>query len=333
MIRLLKILVALVVLWSAWWLFAGYGTRAAVSGWFDEQRARGWQAEYADIATRGYPIRHQTRLTHPVLADPATGVAWRADWLTLESPAAQPGKQALRFPETAQRISYFDQTFELVASDMRAGLHVNPAAAFELSDLAFQSGAWAIADGSGPLMTGDSAELSMTQHSEARDTYDIRGDVPRLTLAQNARGAVQASTLPDQIETLTLKMTVQFARPWDMSAITENRPQPRMITLDLAELRWGKLQLLSAGRLEIDGGGVPTGTLTVKAENWREMLAIATQTGALPAELAGAAENTLKALSRLGGNPNALDVKLTFKKGRVYSGILPLGPSPRIILR
>ena len=86
----LGLVVGLVLAWSLWWWIAGFGVRTGVAAWFEDQRARGWQAEYAGIATSGYPARHSTRLDQPALADPATGVAWRADWLTLDSPAARP---------------------------------------------------------------------------------------------------------------------------------------------------------------------------------------------------------------------------------------------------
>ena len=143
------LLVGLVLAWSLWWWIAGFGVRTGVAAWFEDQRARGWQAEYAGIATSGYPTRHSTRLDQPALADPATGVAWRADWLTLDSPAARPGHQVLRFPDTVQRLSYFDQTYGLVAQDMRAELRVAPAAGFEMAQMGFQSGNWALTGGRG----------------------------------------------------------------------------------------------------------------------------------------------------------------------------------------
>ena len=76
--QIVRLLVVLAVLWSAWWWGAGYMTRSAVSQWFATQADEGWQAEFSSISTTGYPIWHRTRIAYPTLADPQTGVAWRA---------------------------------------------------------------------------------------------------------------------------------------------------------------------------------------------------------------------------------------------------------------
>jgi hypothetical protein len=63
------------------------------------------------------------------------------------------------------------------------------------------------------------------------------------------------------------------------------------------------------------------------------MLSLAEAAGALPGGIASQIERGLSALAGLSGNPNAIDVELTFKDGRMSFGILPLGPAPRLILR
>ena len=59
---------------------------------FDAQQEHGWQADYAAMSTSGYPLHLITALDNPALADPATGIAWQADWLHLQSPAIWPGE-------------------------------------------------------------------------------------------------------------------------------------------------------------------------------------------------------------------------------------------------
>ncbi len=333
MIRVLKIAVALAVLWSLWWLAAGYGVRTGIANWFAEQRDRGWQAEYGQLQTSGYPSAHHTRLEQPTLADPNTGVAWRADWLDLSSPAARPGQQTVLFPDTDQRLSYFDQTFQLNAAAMRADLHVSPSASFQVQTMTLSSADWIITGPKGPLLSGECANLSMTQ-AETPETYTLQGQIDALQLLDAGHEVIPvAQALSTQADALSLDATIRFSRPWDLTAISQARPQPRMIKLSLAQMKWGNLELLAAGQLDIDPQGTPTGALTIKAENWRDMLAIATKTGALPNELAKPLEQVLTLLARTGGNPQALDIKLTFRNGRMYSGLLPLGPAPRLLLR
>lgn len=333
MIRLLKILVALGLLWSGYWYAAGYGLRTGITRWFAAQEARGWQAEYADLATSGYPLRHINMLTSPALADPANGTAWQADWLMLDSPAVWPGRLTLRFPATPQRLSYFDRTAVIVAQDMAAALHLHPGIALELDRLALTSGPWEIASPDGELLGGGSLTLAMDQTAEpASYRYDI--DVADFTPGAGLRRLASATeSLPASFQTLSVDMTVTFDRPWDRRALEERRPQPVEIDLKLAELHWGGMQVMAAGGVTVDEQGAPTGSITIKAENWREMLVMAQSAWNIPQKAVDTVERGLNLLAGMGGNPNYLDVQLNLRDGWVALGPIPLGPAPRLILR
>lgn len=333
MARLLKILIAAGLIWSAYWYAAGYALRRGVSNWFIAREESGWQAEFADISTTGYPLLHVNTLTSPALADPATGTAWQADWLELESPAIWPGRQTLRFPPTPQRLSYFDRTLVIVATDMAAELRLHPGIALELERMALVSGNWDITGSSGPVLSGQTLTLSMEQAEQPRSYhYDIgaKGFSPGDGLRQLAS---VTDTLPPSFETLSVDMDVTFDRVWDRRALEEGRPQPVAIDLNLLEMQWGELKVMAAGEVAVNDQGVPTGAITVKAENWREMLAMADAAGDIPPRALDAAERALKLLARMGGNPNALDVQLNLRDGFVALGPFPLGPAPRLILR
>ena len=155
MIRLLKILIVIGLLWSGYWYGAGHLLRLGIERWFSAQEARGWQAEYAGLSTSGYPLRHINMLTSPALADPGSGIAWQADWLMLESPAIWPGRQTLRFAPTPQRLSHFDRTAVIEAQDMAAGLHLHPGIALELAQLSLSAGPWEISGPDGAVLEGD----------------------------------------------------------------------------------------------------------------------------------------------------------------------------------
>ncbi|MFC6686720.1 DUF2125 domain-containing protein [Jhaorihella thermophila] len=331
--RLLKIVMVAGLAWSTYWFVAGYGIRRAVADWFAAQEGRGWQAEFAGMRTRGYPLRHVTTLTAPALADPATGAAWRADWLVLDSPAIWPGRLTLLFPPNPQLISYFDRTVAVTAQDMRAELHLHPGAALEVERLALTAGAWSVAGEGGPVAAGGSLTLAMDQ-GDAPETYhyDIRAE--GFSPGDGLRKLASATdALPPAFETLSVDMEVTFDRAWDRRALEERRPQPVAVDLRLLEMQWGELRLMAAGHVTVDGQGIPTGEITLKAENWREMLAMANAAGRLPPSVVSSADRALTMLSRLGGNPRALDVQLNFRDGFVALGPIPLGPAPPLILR
>ena len=331
--QLLRVLIFLAIVWSGYWAIAGYGLRNAITGWFDRQQDLGWQADFSDVEVSGYPLHHQTRLKNPALADPINGTAWSAEWIEFQSPGIWPGRQILRFAETPQRLSYFDQTATIQADDLQTELNLRPGVALELEKLALTSGPWSVTRKGTDTATGGSLALIMEQ-TEAPETYAIRISSDAFTPGEDLRALMRtAASLPQAFDTLELDLMVTFDKIWDRSALEERRPQPHTIDLHLAEVKWGELRLFAAGNLQVDEQGIPTGEMAIKAENWHDMIAMANAAGALPDQAVDPVTRALNLLAGLGGNPNALDMQLNFRDGFVALGPLPLGPAPRLILR
>jgi hypothetical protein len=62
------------------------------------------------------------------------------------------------------------------------------------------------------------------------------------------------------------------------------------------------------------------------------MISIGVNAGAIPTELQSALEGSLGLLARLSGNPNTIDAPLSFKKGFVSLGPIPIGRAPTLRL-
>ncbi len=333
MIGLLKGALSLVLLWSLYWVGAGWWVQSSVAGWFAEQVSRGWQADYADLSLGGYPSRHITTIDNPALADPATGTAWQSQRLMIDNRAIWPGHVTLRFADAPQRLSYFEQTLTLITQGMAADLRLHPGLALELDQLSLTSGPWSVAEEDEPLARADTLILSKNQ-METAEIYAVTARAEAFSPGERLRRVAEVTqTLPETFETLELEAIITWDKAWDRSALEMARPQLRHVRLRLAEAKWGALAVLAAGEFAVDEAGIPEGTITIKAENWREMLAIATEAGVLPEQARGATERTLSFLEGLGGNPNALDLRLNLRGGAVALGPIPLGPAPRFILR
>jgi hypothetical protein len=268
-----KICVLGVVLWSIYWLAAGFGLRSGLSAWFDTQRKSGWQAEYASLETLGFPLRLEMRLTQPALADPATGVAWQANSLSVSSPAWWPGNVTVSFPDTPQHLSYFDQGLSLTARDAFANLHLKPGPQLEVLEMSLQAGPWGISEDAGSLVGASGLIISARQtDNPAQYKIDLSadqfrpGDLPR-------RAMRLLSSWPIQFDTLELDMMVTFDRPWDRSALENARPQPRLIKLKLEgngetpDEIWGTIyenkypRLVRIGNVYLDA--IPEGSMIV----------------------------------------------------------------------
>lgn len=331
--RLIRVLIFIAIVWSAYWLVAGYGLRTALTGWFDKQQELGWQADFSGVETAGYPTHHKTRLMNPALADPVNGTAWSADWIEFQSPAIWPGRQVLRFADTPQRLSYFDQTATIQAADLMAELQLQPGVALVLEKMALTAGPWSVVEDGRDQAGGTTLAMVMEQ-TAVPETYTIKAQIDEFTPGDDLRDLMRsARSLPQAFDTLELDVTATFDKPWDRTALEQGRPQPVEIDVNLAEMKWGELRLFAAGELDVDAQGIPTGEIAIKAENWRDMIAMANAAGALPDQAVDPVTRALHFLAGLGGNPNALDLQLNFRDGFVALGPLPLGPAPRLILR
>lgn len=331
--RLINWLVIITILWTAYWGIAAWALREGVTAWFGERAREGWHTEYDDVKTSGYPARHITRISNPVLADPGTGTAWSADWIAINSAAVSPTQQALHFPETPQRFSYFDGTMVLQATDMRAGLGFAPGRSLALEHVDLTSGAWQVTEAEQPVLSGQAFVLRM-EESDTALQYQLHGSVTELApLADTRRLLFSTRGLPDTFDALEFQANVTFDTPWDRRALELRRPQPRHIDLENAHIQWGPMQIRAAGALTMDEAGRPTGEVTLQAQDWQRMLILAEETGLLPPALRNNVEQVLNLLAGRSGHPERLELRLNFAGGRVMLGPLPLGPAPRILLR
>lgn len=330
--KLLAAVLLLALLWSGYWLIASSGTRAGFEAWFEARRAAGWQADYSDLSVGGYPNRLDVTLEDPALADPETGLAWRAPFLQVFALSYRPNHVIVAFPDT-QTIGSPRQRFDLESESMRASMVMTPGTdlAFERANLASEALRISPEGGAPTTLTGLNAALKREGGEDSADyrlAFNADGLAPPLP-----EGVSLSGDLPRSFKTFRADATLGFSRPWDISAIEESRPQPRRIKLHLAEAEWGTLRLAAAGTLDIGRGGTPQGTLTLKARNWRDILELAKASRTLPPGLADQIAEGLALIARLSGNPETLDIPLTFSSGLTKIGPVPLGPAPRIFIR
>lgn len=331
---LLAVILVSALAWSGYWFLGAQTVERGLSAWLDQRAEEGWIAEYASLDTAGYPNRFDTTITELELADPETGVAWTTPFFQILQLSYRPHHVIAVWPD-AQRVSTPNQNIEVTSDVFRGSIEFVPGPALALSETTVEMGALSLvssADWTGALETG---QLSLRATPAAVNSYDVYFASRNLTLPERVRRmAAQSDLVGDVAETLAVTATVRFTAPWDRRAIEVARPQVTHIDLDLAQGTWGELDLRFAGELDVDALGVPTGEITVKATNWREMLGLAQQAGWIPANLAPLLEGGLNMVARLSGNPESIDAPLVFSDGNVtLAGLLPLGPAPLIVLR
>lgn len=331
---LLILTLAAALAWSVYWAVGSAGATTAFQTWFEERRGEGWVAEYSDLDTKGFPNRFDTTFKDISLADPDTGLAWDAPFFQVFTLSYKPNHVIAVWPND-QRIATPLAKYDLTSGDMRASLVTRPAPGLPLERLTLTAEDLTILGrGKSQSTKAKALTLAAERAAAAESTYRFGLSADGFAPALDWRVQIDPSgSLPETLEALSLDVSIKFDKPWDLSAIEDARPQPREIKLRLAEARWGRLELQAAGELAVDAAGIPTGEITIKARNWREILRLAVETGAMPRGFGDTVEDGLSLISQLAGNPKTLDIPLNLKNGRILLGPVPLGPAPVLRLR
>lgn len=332
--RLIWLIVILGILWSAWWALAARGIERGLTEWQNTQRAQGWQADIGSLETTGYPLALNTQVLDVALADPTSGVAVTLDDMRVQAPAYWPGYLTLTLPQTPVQLRAPDAKIFFRAPGGEVKLRLHPGTALELEQLRGVSGPWQVNTPAGNLLSADSLHIEMAQDTSASQTYHMTVDAQALTPGDLWRETLALpSDWPLSFDAFTADMTLTLDRAIDRAALKINRPQPREITIQSAEVAWGPLRLTALGAVTIDPAGVPAGQLTLRAENWEQMLDLAETSGALPAALRPQTDTLLGMLANFGGDRDVLDLAMRFDQGQMLLGQIRLGPAPRIYIR
>jgi hypothetical protein len=323
----------LAVLAAVAWLAWAQITQRVVTGWLDARADEGWFVAYDSVDVTGFPTRFRTELSDLELADPVSNVVWTLPDLTLESRTFRPDHVRAIWP-TQQVLSSPVERLTIAAATLTSELDVQPASDFALdaSDTILRD--VSVTSDAGWRMALPEGRLTMTRTAGSAAQYDVAFTASNLEPPASARAQLDPrGILPQAIETLVYTATMEFDRPWDLRAIEERRPQ--ITALDLRELNatWGGLILRAAGELTVDEAGIPEGAIAVRAENWREMVALAVRAGVLAEPLQGTVEGLLGVVAGFSGDPEVIDADLSFSNGRAFLGPLPIGPAPVLLLR
>ncbi|MGC9418013.1 MAG: DUF2125 domain-containing protein [Rhodovulum sp.] len=332
--RILATLAVLAVaLWSGYWALGARGLETGLSAWLEARRAEGWAADVATVGVTGFPMRFETALDDLSLADPGTGLAWSAPAFRIEAEAYRPHHVTLTWPQT-QTLATPTETIAIGAQRMEGRLAFRPGPALEVAGADYVLEAFSLASSLGWEATMARAELNSAAVEGRKNAHAVafaadRMHPPARLVALLGRTGV----LPALFDHVRIDGILGFDAPWDRHAIEDRRPQITRIELAELDAKWGDLELRAAGDLDVDSEGRPSGALTVRATNWREMVEIARASGRVPPALADRIEDALELLAGLGGRPETLDVTLRFAGGQTWFGPVPIAPAPDFTIR
>lgn len=331
--RLLVVILVAAGLWAGYWWIGASGVKSGFAAWLDARRAEGWVADSAAITVQGFPNRFDTTFTDIRLADPETGWAWEAPFFQLFALSYRPNHVIAIWPRE-HILATPVQKYAITSAEMQASAVVGADTTLPLERANLVADTLSITDESGETTAMTALRLAVERVEGSEATYHLGWAADNLAPARKARLRIDTTgQLPQTLNAFRADIRASFDRPWDRRAIETARPQPTQITVKLAEARWGDLELAVAGAVDIDATGRPTGEMTVKARNWRDILKMARASGQLPGGLADQLETGLAMIAQLSGNSQTIDIPLEFRGGRVFLGPVPIGPAPILKLR
>ncbi|MFC2970072.1 DUF2125 domain-containing protein [Acidimangrovimonas pyrenivorans] len=327
--RILTLVVVIAgALWGGYWYIGSTALQKAAVAAFANAREEGRVAQYSSLSVAGFPNRFDLTVNDIALGDPAEGVTWRAPFAQILSLsytpyhviAALPHRQVLELP---------GQSLTLTSQKMEGSVLFAPTPALRLKRTTFIAAQPELVSTAGWQVGLHQARFAARPVAGKENSYEIGFEA--LDIAPDASLKAQLDPegkLPPKAEIVHLDGDLSFTAPLDRHA-GETHPRLTALTLRDSHARWGDLSLTLKGALEIGRDGLPIGRITLSARHWQQMLDIAVALGLVKPEIAPTVRNMLTELAKGSGSPDTVELPLSFQKGWMSVGPLPLGPAPR----
>lgn len=324
--RVLISLTVFALLWSGCWIAGTYVIDQGVASWRESQRADGWQLEIEDQQISGAPLSWSVGWVDVKLAKPNEGLGFSAADVLVDVPSYWPFSGQVRFPETPL-------TFETPLGQVFIKLHKGQADAAmrpwrdpSLQAFAVRSDAWQLNNPRGNLASAALTDAALDQDPKDPHTYHVSVSLDALTPGDVLREMISLPTdWPRVMDHVVAELSLTLA------AEAEAAAPLRQVDIRVLSLIWGDLSISALGNVAIDAGGIPDGELTLLTKNWRGLYEIMKENGNIPATVHFQADLMLNGLANMGGDPETLDLTVTFRDGDMFLGPILIGKAPRVL--
>ena len=312
---LLFAMALLVTLLSGAWFLVASQIETHAEASLADLEARGWQVDYADLSTTGFPARFDTTVTRLRLASPDGRLVWETPSLRVYAASYHPNRVVALWPQE-QTLAIAGQMLAISAQDLRGSVTAGLSTNLPLTQVTVGSGLAAVEAESGWGVGMDRLVLAADRAGMA--DYDL------LVEAEGLRPA----TFSANIGLLRLDARVALDAP----LVLRNGRAPQFRGLALRELRLaqGDVALTGTGDLAPDAQGYLAGTVTLGAENWRGLLDLLEAAGLLAMDQRVFVEG---ALEELAGGSDRIEVPVRFVNGQIEALGLVLLAAPRVLHR
>lgn len=324
------LVVVLVVsgLWAGYWFLGAQAMERGVTGWFAAQEGGPLQAEHQGIAVAGFPNRFDLTVTAPRLADTAAGLGWQAPFAQVFMMTWKPWHIIATLPNE-QTLSLAGQDIALASASFQASAVLVPGTDLTLDRSALAVDTLTLTSSAGWDVAAATLRLGQRRAPDRAAAQEVALELTTLSPPAAMTASLSSADLPERIDLVRIDSVLGLSAPIDRHLGTTPLAL-QDITLREGLIRWGDLVLSASGTLTPAADGTPEGRIDLRVENWRKLVPLFLAAGVIQPTQSDAVTRALELLAQQGGNPDVLPLPLTFQKGWMSLGPLPLGPAPQI---
>ncbi len=313
--KLFFIAVILGALYAGYWFVGSSQVETRARAALADLQAQGWLVDYESLDTAGFPSRFDTTVTDLTLGSPDGRVVWEAPFVQLFALSYRPNRVIAVWPPE-QTVTIAGQAFDITSDRLRASAAVGLSTDLPLNEATVEGDGLAVESDAGWTLTAGSLIAAIRQAGPAPATYDV----------YLGSQAIALPLLVEGLDLLRLDGRVTLDAPLDARL----QSAPRLLGLSLREVRLasGDAALTLAGDLAPDPQGYLAGAVTLRAENWRDVLAVLERAGVLVYDQA---PFLARALEQLSQGEDDIEVGVTFRDGQVEALGVVLFPAPRVL--
>lgn len=309
------------VLYSGYWFVGSSTIEDGARQGLEDLRNAGWQVDYDDLSTVGFPSRFDTTVTALTLESPDAGLALTAPFVQVFALSYQPNKVIAVAPSDFA-VTRYGIPFAVTDDRLRASAAVRPNTALELSDLTVEAHGVTVTSPDLGRLTLERGLAALRGVDDVPNTYDAYLDMSALA------GGSRNDGLPSRVERFVFDARVVTDRPLDRHGFdgTGRWPSLRGIELRQMALDLPDMSVTASGTLTIDDLGIPDGRITLRTAEWRQLIDYLVAADVIDDGMRRTVRNVAQTLAAGGGE---LVLPVAFDNGFMSVGPLPLGPAPR----
>ncbi len=328
-----KFLIVLTVgalIWCGWWILGAFAIDRVLAQWRAARIAEGWAVSFEEPQVSGFPGAWDSQIASVSLVDPLQLTQLSFDLADVRLPTYWPFSAEIKLPDTPINLQTPFETYIGRSKDGLVQVALRPSLSPTLRSFAATSGQWQVNVPQGNLASAAALDLRLVQNEQNHSAYAISFNIDKAIPGDVFRKLI---SLPDdwprEMEVAVLSGGLVLAP----NADSLDRPAALIRGIDQLNLHlaWGSFAIKSSGTVKIDPAGTPDGTVRVELLNWRAFYDVLKDSGAIRTEDQFAADIMLNSLSNIGGNPETLDLTITFSNGMMSVGPITLGPAPKIL--